>query len=123
MTDKQIMGKESQLSDVEKHADSVYRYTPAVDIYETEEALVMVADMPGVDEENLQIEVARGILTLEGDFGREEGYRTEYYRQFKLSDRFDADAGEAALKDGVLTLKLPKSETEKPKKITVKTLH
>lgn len=123
MAEKQMVAREGGLTEVEKRADSVYRYTPAVDIYETEDALVMVADMPGVDEENLQIEIERGVLTLEGDFGRDEGYRTEYYRQFKLSDRFDAEAGEAALKDGVLTLKLPKSEVEKPKKIPVKTLH
>lgn len=123
MSEKQMMARENGLTEVEKKTDSIYRYTPAVDIYETEEALIMVADMPGVDEENLQVEIARGILTLEGDFGRDEGYRTEYFRQFKLSDRFDAEAGEAALKDGVLTLKLPKAEAEKPKRIAVKTLH
>jgi len=115
MTDKQIVTKEKSAS--------VYRFTPEVDIYETDEGLVVMADMPGIDEKDLQIEIANGILTLEGGFEAGEGGQIEYYRQFKLSDRIAAETGEAELKDGVLTLRLPKSEEEKPIRIAVKTLH
>lgn len=115
MTDKQIATKEKTAP--------VYRSTPEVDIYETDEALVVMADMPGVDEKDLQVEIANGVLTLEGGFQAGEGGQVEYYRQFKLSDRIAAETGEAELKDGVLILRLPKSEAEKPTRIAVKTLH
>lgn len=98
--------------------------TPAVDIYETDSDLILLADMPGVTENGLQLEVSRGVLTLEAERQvADDGKKHGYYRQFKLSDRIDADAGQAELKNGVLTLRLPKSEAAKPKKIVVKTLH
>lgn len=123
MTNEQMTTKENgPMAEAEK-TSPVYRSTPAVDIYETDDSLVVTADMPGVEEKDLQIEIAREILTLEGGFSVGEGGRAGYYRQFKLSDRIDAEAGEAALKDGVLTLRLPKSEAAKPKRIAVKTLH
>jgi HSP20 family molecular chaperone IbpA len=103
---------------------SIIRVAPAVDIYETEDELVLLADLPGVEESALQLEVSRGVLTLEGEVqdGDADKQRS-YYRQFTLSNRIDADAGKATMKDGVLTLRLPKSEAAKPKKIAVRTLH
>ncbi len=102
----------------------ICRFTPAVDLYETETELVLIADMPGVDEQGLQIEANRGMLTLEGEAQSSDGAgKSSYYRQFKLSERINTSAGEASLKDGVLTLRLPKTEEAKPKKIAVKTLH
>lgn len=101
----------------------VHWASPAVDIYETGEHLVLEADLPGVREEDLQLEVSRGVLTLEAPASAENGRQYGFYRQFRISDRIDADAGEAALKDGVLRLRLPKSEAAKPKKISVKTVH
>ena len=103
---------------------SIVKMAPAVDIYETQDELVFLADLPGVDESSLQLEVSRGVLTLEGEIqdGAADKQRS-YYRQFTLSDRIDADAGKATMKDGVLTLRLPKSEAAKPKKIAVRTLH
>jgi HSP20 family molecular chaperone IbpA len=102
----------------------VHRVTPDVDIYETEQELVLLADLPGVIEQDLQLEVERGILTLEAQQTAVEGTaRKAFYRQFKLSERIDSVAGAAELKDGVLTLRLPKTEAAKPKKIAVKTLH
>ncbi|HEY5672128.1 MAG TPA: Hsp20/alpha crystallin family protein [Malonomonas sp.] len=100
------------------------RLTPQVDIYENSNELVLLADLPGAVEQGLSVEVDRGILTLEAQLAvgqNREG--NSYYRQFKLPERFDFSAGEALLKDGVLTLKLPKVAEAKPKKITVKTLH
>lgn len=122
MTDKQMMTQEHEASAVELN-NPVRRHIPAVDIYETDEALVVIADLPGVAEEDLQVEIAQGVLTLEGSCTTGDDARETYYRQFRLSDRIDADSGEAALKDGVLTLRLPKSEAAKPKRIAVKTLH
>ena len=123
MTEKQMMNKEhAELENVQR-ALPLQRFTPAVDIYETEQELVLLADLPGVMEQDLQLEVERGILTLEAEQAAVEGAaRKAYHRQFKLSERIDADAGIAELKDGVLTLRLPKSEAAKPKKIAVKTL-
>lgn len=124
MNDKQMMNcKTNRLENVEK-ALPLQRLTPAVDIYETLEELVLQADLPGVDEQGLQLEIARGVLTLEAEQATAEGaVRNSYYRQFKLPERLDTEAGEAALKDGVLTLRLPKTEAAKPQKIAVKTLH
>lgn len=124
MNEKQMMEQERKENNAIEKALPIQRYTPAVDIYETDQELVLLADLPGVREEDLQLEVVRGILTLEAEQAAVKGSAQKaYYRQFKLSDRIDADAGEAELKDGVLTLRLPKSEAEKPKKIAVKTLH
>jgi HSP20 family molecular chaperone IbpA len=98
--------------------------TPAVDLYEDNDDLILRADLPGVDETDLQLQVSRGVLTLEAALPTEDdNMERGYYRQFRLSDRIDADAGEAALKDGVLTLRLPKNAAEKPRQIAVKTLH
>ncbi len=124
MTDKQMINSEEQNVAKVERALPVRRLTPAVDIYETEQELVLLAELPGVVERDLQLEVERGILTLEAEQAAVEGAaRKAYYRQFKLSERIDADAGSAELKDGVLTLRLPKAEKAKPKKIAVKTLH
>lgn len=120
MTDKQMIKQEAEL----ETAHPLYWVTPAVDIYETETELVMHADMPGVTEQDLRIEVARGTLTLEAEQDSVNGgAKKGYFRQFKLSERINADAGEATMKDGVLMLKLPKTEEAKPKKIAVKTIH
>ena len=124
MNDKQMMNCENGLEHKVEQALPIQHYTPAVDIYETEQQLILQAELPGVAEPDLQIEVVRGILTLEAEQAAVEGSpKKAYYRQFKLSDRIDADAGSAELKDGILTLKLPKVEAAKPKKIAVKTLH
>src|SRR6056297_2595690 len=97
--------------------------TPAIDLYEDSDDLIRQADLPGVAETDLQLQVSRGVLTLEATLPHEDdSMERGYYRQFRLSDRIDADAGEAALKDGVLTLRLPKSAAEKPRQIAVKTL-
>lgn len=100
---------------------------PPVDIYETEDGLTLIADLPGVTSERLSVSVKDDILTLEG--------RTEcavpgapvyrefelpsFFRQFQLSDAVDAARISASLKHGVLTLILPKAEAAKPKTIKV----
>lgn len=106
-------------------------FTPLVDIFETEQELTLLADMPGVKTEGINIDLRENILTLSGDVKPPEGekeidiireYRTgRYLREFTLSENIDQSKIEATIKDGVLQLKLPKAEAAKPRKIAVKT--
>jgi HSP20 family protein len=106
-------------------------FTPAVDIFETDKEITLLAEMPGVKAEGLNIDIHENILTLDGDVKSPEGsgevdvlreYRTgKYYRQFTLSQVIDQGKIDADLKDGVLRLRLPKVEAATPRKIVVKT--
>jgi len=101
--------------------------TPPVDIFENEEGLVVVADLPGVDKKDLEVRVENNVLTIKasvkGVVPTEPQYREyrllDFYRQFQLSEAVDQDRIKAELKHGVLVLNLPKKEKEKPKHITV----
>ena len=105
-------------------------FTPVVDIFETEQALTLLADMPGVIPDNLDIDLRDNTLTLTGDLealdtkGEEvllAEYETgKYYRQFTLSEMIDQEKIDAKLTAGVLRLTLPKVEKATPKKIEVK---
>jgi len=103
--------------------------SPAVDIHEDDNGLVLSADLPGVTRDGLDIGIEEGILTIQARTGaaasevvfRDAGH-TGYQRRFQLPDNLDLDRVEASLKDGVLTLTLPKSEAAKPRKIDV-TVH
>jgi HSP20 family molecular chaperone IbpA len=105
-------------------------FTPHVDIFETEKALTVVADMPGVKPDDLSIDLRENILSLVGDVGAPEAegeadvyreYRTgRYLREFTLGEMIDQNKIDAELKDGVLRLTLPKVEKATPRKITVK---
>ncbi|PLX86853.1 MAG: heat-shock protein, partial [Desulfuromonas sp.] len=90
------------------------------DIYETGDSLVIMADMPGVKEADLKVEIVSNQLTLDGVSADGE---VAYFRKFQLPERIDTASGEAHLKDGVLTLRLSRAEEAKPKRIAVKTLH
>ena len=101
---------------------------PLVDIFETEEGLTLVADLPGVSKENLNVEVKNDLLTLQatthvntpGEPVYQEFQLGSFFRQFRLADTVDTSRIQAELKHGVLTLKLPKAEAAKPRKIDVK---
>jgi len=105
-------------------------FTPAVDIFETEKEITLLADMPGVKAGDLNIDLNENVLTLDGEVKSPEGndemdvireYHTgKYYRQFTLSQVIDQAKINAQLKDGVLRLTLPKIEAATPRKITVK---
>jgi HSP20 family molecular chaperone IbpA len=105
-------------------------FTPAVDIFETDKEITVLADMPGVKSGDLNIDLRENILTLNGEVQALEGsdemdvlreYRTgKYYRQFTLSEMIDQAKIDANLKDGVLRLRLPKVEAAKPRRIAVK---
>jgi HSP20 family molecular chaperone IbpA len=102
--------------------------TPAVDIFESDDKLTLVADMPGVDKDGLDISLEKGVLTINGAVQAEsrgkallrEFSNANYYRQFKFSEHIDAEKSVADLKNGVLTLEVPKAESAKPKKIEIK---
>ncbi|MCB2184803.1 MAG: Hsp20/alpha crystallin family protein [Deltaproteobacteria bacterium] len=105
-------------------------YTPEVDIYETEGELVLVADLPGLAKEDLVVHLEDDTLTLEGEVkpvGATETlllqeYRTgRYFRQFTVSEHVDRTKINARLKDGQLTLHLPKAAAAKPQRIEVQT--
>lgn len=105
-------------------------FTPAVDIFETEQEITLLADLPGVKADDLNIDLREGTLTLSGEAEAQEGpretevfreYRTgRYFREFTVSEMIDQAKIEAELRDGVLRLKLPKAEAAKPRQITVK---
>jgi HSP20 family molecular chaperone IbpA len=105
-------------------------FTPAVDIFETDKEITLLADMPGVKSKDLNIDLHENTLTLDGDVNAPEGtdevdvfreYRTgKYYRQFTLSQVIDQSRIDAEMKDGVLRLRLPKVEAATPRKIAVK---
>jgi HSP20 family protein len=103
-------------------------FVPAVDIYESENALTLLADMPGVPIDNIDIDLDSDQLTIHGrvDQGEQKGKVIfkeytygDYYRQFTLSSDIDRGRIQASMKDGVLKLVLPKAEAAKPRKITV----
>jgi HSP20 family protein len=101
---------------------------PPVDIYEERDNLVVVVDLPGVPQDGVNVSINDGILTIRGRVaqpGEQEPLYREYglhdfHRQFQLSDRIDQQNISGELKHGVLTIRLPKSERVKPKKIEVK---
>ena len=105
-------------------------FTPAVDIFETDNALILLADLPGVKAKDLTIDLKEGVLALSTQTEVQEAagemvilgeYQTgNYYRKFNLSDVIDQSRIEANLKDGVLRLTLPKVEAAAPRKIEVK---
>jgi HSP20 family protein len=120
--------KDKALTREETRARNNY-LSPAVDIYETKDGLLVMADLPGVDKSGLEINVEQGVLTLEAHVGGEsagdevsrEFVLRSFYRQFRLPDSIDASASSAVLKDGVLTLNLPRAAAAKPRRIEVTT--
>ncbi len=107
-------------------------FVPRADIVETTDAVVLTADMPGVEDSSVEITVEKQVLTIVGRVEQEapEGYRLGYreYRtgdyqvSFRLSDAIDPDKITATVKDGVLKLELPKAATARSRKIDVKSL-
>ena len=105
-------------------------FTPAVDIFERDETTVIIADMPGVGPDDLDVTLERQILTMRGKVKpyAPEGYRAlsseyrvgDYVRVFTLSDEIDQTKINAEFKNGVLRLELPRAAESTPKKISVK---
>jgi HSP20 family protein len=118
--------------EVEKKQESTIparQFLPVTDIFETDQALTLIVEMPGVNKDNVDVRVENDVLTIEGqvDFANYEGLQplyTEYnvgnyVRSFQLSSKIDQRGINAQLKDGVMTLVLPKAEKVKPRRIAV----
>ena len=128
MSENRTKDKPQTAAGVE-HTRQGNSFVPAVDIFETDTAITVIADMPGVRAEDLDIDLRENILTLSGDVHsresegergviREYGTGT-YFRQFTLSDAIDQGKIDAKLENGVLRLSLPKVGKATPRKITV----
>jgi HSP20 family protein len=106
-------------------------FVPKVDIYEAKDAIILMADMPGVDEKSVDITLEKNVLTITGTV-EPEAYKDhnityseydtgDYERAFTISDEVNREKIEASVKQGVLCVTLPKAEPAKAKKITIKT--
>ena len=104
---------------------------PKVNVYEYDDKVGVVAEIPGLDKKQLSVDVEEGILTISGDKHssfdaegakviRRELKQSSFKRQFELGDMLDGENISANFKDGILSVSIPKIEPEKPKKHSVK---
>jgi HSP20 family molecular chaperone IbpA len=124
--------KVQQKREIEKKQESTIparRYLPVSDIFETDQALTVTLEMPGVSRDSIEVRTENDVLTIEGrvDYSKYEGLQPlyieynvgDYIRSFQISREIDQAKISAELKDGVITLVLPKSEKAKPRQIKV----
>jgi HSP20 family molecular chaperone IbpA len=130
MTEKHMTVNKDHAVSREATRSGARHLAPPVDIFETEDGLTLVADVPGLDKQSMEINVDQGILTIAGKapLGTGELLLREYamdgyWRQFQLSDSFDVGKASAEVHNGVLTLHLPKSDAAKPRKIAIEVQH
>jgi HSP20 family molecular chaperone IbpA len=118
-----------QMQQDKEHTRMPERYLPPpVDIYEAEEGLVLLADLPGVSANDLKIRLEDNVLTIqaspkhsvEAEPLEREFELFNFFRQFQLSDEVDQERISATLNHGVLRLSLPRAEKAKPREIPVK---
>lgn len=128
---KEMQLKEKQeVASPEQTSPGPY-FTPLVDIFETDKAITLLADLPGVKPEGLTVDLRDNVLTLAGEIAPFENANEEdliieyevgkYLRQFTISDIIDQEKIEANLNGGVLCLTLPKADKAQPRKINVRT--
>jgi len=128
MTEQTDLQTEKKAVQEKKHDDPVMR--PNVDICEDAAGITLLADMPGVPKEKLDIQVDKDTLSIAGeaslDMPKEmealyaDISTTKYQRSFSLSSELDPGKIKASLKDGILTLHIPKREEHKPRKIEIR---
>ncbi len=129
MANQELTPREKQELTRDEQTRPGRTYVPDVDIYETADSLWLWADMPGVDEHSLELNVADGVLSIQGRVGLQDydnltPVYTEYNvgnyaRRFTLSNEIDAERIKARMTNGVLELELPKAERAKPRRIAV----
>lgn len=122
--------KEAVALDDSKRTRDCRCFVPRSDIYETEDQIVVVMDMPGVQKDNIEISLEKNVLTVNGyavadnpegfALARAEYEVGDYERSFRISNRIEQDKIEADYKHGVLRLTLPKAEEAKARKVAVK---
>ena len=121
--------KKTESGDLKSHEETGVSLLPAVDIYEDAEGITLLADLPGVSKDRLNIEVDKDTLSIDGEVvidmpdDMEALYAdvraTHFRRSFTLSRELETDKINAQVKDGVLILKIPKRAELKPRKIEV----
>jgi HSP20 family protein len=110
--------------------EGLWSWNPTVDVYENEDAIVVKAELPGVDKDKIAVDLQDRVLTIKGErssdreekkdrFYRRERIHGSFERAFSLPDGVNPDAIKAEYKDGVLKIEVPKPEGAKPKRITV----
>mgnify|MGYP001235143884 CR=1 FL=1 len=112
---------------VTRRPDEERRFQPATDIIETAESVVLRLDMPGVSKENVDLTVDKDTLTIVGKTRPEESWEAvyretyigDYQRQFTLTTDVDSSKIAATMSHGVLTVRIPKAEQVKPRKIKI----
>lgn len=124
----EVQGKKELVSKEEKTVPARY-FVPATDIYETDDGLMVVMEVPGVERKDIDINVENEVIRVEGriDASKYDGLDplyTEYNvghfaRSFTLSNKIDQQKIGAQLEDGVLTLTLPKLKEAQPRRISV----
>lgn len=125
-----VAEREAKCGCAQEQTRSAKVYKPAVDIFEREGDIVLMADMPGIDGKSVDITIEKNVLTIYGKVAQDkglDGYELvyseygvgDYRRQFSLSDGIDRDKIKATVKHGVLTLVLPKAATALSRKIAV----
>ncbi len=128
MAEKTITTPQEEVVEKQEVTRSPEQYIrPAVDILESEEGLTLLADLPGINKEDLNVTMENGVLTLEARPAAGPGLRDVYrefslagfYRQFQLPEEIDQSRASAEFTNGLLTLKLHKSEAAKPRKIPI----
>jgi HSP20 family protein len=126
---KEVQKKEAELQTGVERTRATKVYTPSVDIIERKEDIVVIADMPGVDDKAVDITLEKNVLTIYGRVEPRipENHRLvvseysvgDYQRVFTLSDQINREEIRASVRNGVLRVMLPKAETVKTKKIEV----
>lgn len=121
--------KQTEENVVTESTKNTVTYIPNVDISETKEELVILADLPGVSENDVNVNLENNVLSIEAHAtadarnGHKLTYREygtgDYSRAFTINETIDRDKIEARMKDGVLRIVLPKAEAAKPKTITI----
>ena len=104
-------------------------FRPDVDILERKDAYLIYADLPGVDDKHVQVHLDKGVLSLDADLATapeatwtpiHAEYRFgSFHREFQLSEEIDSAGVSASMRDGVLELRLPKTEKHQPRRISV----
>jgi len=127
MAEQTVAALEAQQSTTESMRTQERYVAPPVDIYETPEELVVLADVPGVTQEALDVRVDKHVLTIRGQASQGvpgeatawEYVLVHFFRQFALGEQVDPSQITADLKHGVLTVHLPKAQAAPPRQIAV----
>jgi HSP20 family protein len=109
---------------------SLYDWSPPVDIYDTGDGIVLKVELPGVNKDDVSVEVKDNVLTLKGERLLDPKIKDEHYyrkersfgkfnRSFSLQEPIKPDLIKASFKNGVLTIEIPRPEDERPKQVTV----